>query len=72
MGDENPRDDEELPLGDETPGTKEEFHPLASAASSTPTQLPFGDETPNNYEELPLGDKTPGTKEEPHPLANAA
>ena len=37
-------------------------HPLASAASSTPSQLPSGDETPRNEkEELPLGDVTPGT-----------
>ena len=47
-------------------------HPLASAASSTPPQLPLGDETPRNDEEIPLRDKTLGTKEDLHPLASAA
>ena len=62
MVDETPRNDEELPLGDENPGTKEDLHPLASAATLIPPQLPFRDETPRNDEELPLGDETPGTE----------
>ena len=47
-------------------------HPLASAASSTPSQLSLGDKTPRTDEELPLGDKTPGMKEDLHPLDSAA
>ena len=48
LGDKNRRNDEEIPLGDETPGTKEYLHPLASAATSTTPQLPLGVETPRN------------------------
>ena len=64
LGYKTPRNDEELPLGDETWGQNEELHPLASAASSTPPQLPLGGETPRNKEELLLGGETLRTKEE--------
>ena len=72
LGKKTLRNDKELPLGDETPGTKEELHPLANAATSTPPQLPLGDETPGNNPlasaatstppQIPLGDKTPRNK----------
>ena len=52
--------DEELPLGGETPGTKEDLNSMASVATSTPPQLTLGDETPMNDEEMPLGDETLG------------
>ena len=48
LGDKNPRNDEELTLGDETLGTKEDPHPLASAATLMPPQIPLGGETPGN------------------------
>ena len=72
LGDETPRNDKELPLGDKTLGTKEDLHPLTRRASLTPPQLPLGDETLRNNllarktsstpPQLPLGDKTPGKK----------
>ena len=64
MGDETPRNNKKLPLGGNIPGTEEEFHPLASVASSRPLQLPLGDETPRNKAELPFRDKTPVIKED--------
>ena len=48
MGDETPRKDEEMPLGDKNLGKKEDLHPLASTAPSMPPQLPLGDKTPRN------------------------
>ena len=64
-----------FPWGTKTRGLKEELHPLASAASSTPPQIPLGGETPRKNPlasaesstppQLPLGDETPGTKEAP-------
>ena len=42
-------------------------HQLASAASSTPPQLPLGYETLRNDKELPLENKTLGTKRRPSP-----
>ena len=70
-GYENSRNNKELPLGDKTPGTKEELQPLASAATLTSPQLLLGEETLKNKEELPLGYKTPGKKGELHPLESA-
>ena len=68
----HPRNNKELPLGDKTSGTKEELHPLASAATLMPLQLLLGDETlRNNEEEIPLGYKTLGKKGELHPLESA-
>ena len=37
-----------FPWGTKPRGQKEDLHPLASAATSTPPQLPLGDKTPRN------------------------
>ena len=61
-------------MGDKTTGPNEELHPLASAATSTPPQLPLGDETPRNNPlasavsstppQIPLGGGEPEEKED--------
>ena len=77
LGKKNQRNNEDLPLWDKTPGTKEYLHLLASAATLTPTQHPLVDETPRNNPlasaktlavPASLGGRNPGEKfmEEDH------
>ena len=59
-----------FPWGTKPPGRKEYLHPLASAATLTPPQLPLGDETPGTTKKTEtqrqrrasLGGRNPGER----------